>query len=102
SVVTWRLLHAPALDSGVPLQYTIVPPSTQLIAVPGFRRSIAISRDARYLAYFSGFGNLIGPLVLRRLDQLDGRLVPGVSYAGEVTFSPDARWWALLEGVNTF
>jgi serine/threonine-protein kinase len=101
SGVTWTLLHAPAVDPGVPLQYTIVPPPTQLIAVPGFRRSIAVSPDGRYVAYFSGFGNMIGPLVLRRLDQLDGRLVPGVRYAGEVTFSPDARWMAFVDGLNT-
>ena len=101
AVIMWGLLGGRAVDSGAPLQFTIVPPSNQIIAVPGFRRSIAISPDSRYVAYFSGPGGNIGPLVLRRLDQLEGRLVAGAAFTGEVTFSPDSKWMAVVDGLNT-
>ena len=41
-------------------------------------------------------------MVLRRLDQLEGRLVPGVPLAGEVTFSPDGQWIAFVDEEQTF
>jgi eukaryotic-like serine/threonine-protein kinase len=100
-IVTWALLPASGGDRGAPVQYTIVPPPGQIIAVPAFRRSIAISSDGRYVAYYSGSSNLIGPLVVRQLDQLEGRLIPGVPYAGEMTFSPDNRWIGYVDGVST-
>jgi serine/threonine-protein kinase len=102
AVMWWLLSAPPSVDPGPPLQYTIVPPPTQLVAVPGFRRSIAISPDGRSVAYFSGTGNEQGPLVVRRLDQLEGRLVPGVPLAGEVTFSPDGQWIAFVDEAQTF
>jgi serine/threonine-protein kinase len=101
ALVVWGLLRAPAVDPGARFQYTIIPPSTQLVAVPGFRRSIALSPDGHSVAYFSGSGSGFGPLVLRRLDQLEGRIVPGVPLAAEMTFSPDDQWIAFIDEENT-
>jgi eukaryotic-like serine/threonine-protein kinase len=100
AVIMWGLLRAPAVGPSARFQYTIIPPSTQLVAVPGFRRSIALSPDGRSVAYFSGSGTGFGPLVLRRLDQLEGRIVPGV-LAAEMTFSPDDQWIAFIDEENT-
>jgi len=100
SAMALLLLRPQTGDRGAQLQYTIVPPPGQLIAVPGYRRSIAISTDGRSVAYYSGTSNYIGPLVLRQLDQLEGRLIPDVLYAGEMTFSPDGRWIGFVDGLN--
>jgi eukaryotic-like serine/threonine-protein kinase len=101
AAVMWGVLSAPTEEPSLSFQYTIVPPATQFVAVPGFRRSIAVSPDEHSLAYLSGIGNTVGPMVLRRLDELQGRIVPGVPFAGEMTFSPDAQWIAFIDETNT-
>src|SRR5262249_54499119 len=45
---TWLVTRVSPSTPSPTLQFTLVPPATQAFAVPGFRRSIAISPDGKY------------------------------------------------------
>ena len=100
-VTAWLLPRAPIATTAAALRFSIVPRPEQALSVPGFRRSIAISPDGRYLAYIGGTGDIEGgPLMVRRLDELDAHAIPGVMDAGEPVFSPDSQWIAFVAGNN--
>ncbi|HEY9518381.1 MAG TPA: protein kinase [Gemmatimonadales bacterium] len=59
--------------------------------IPRFPWPAAISPDGSKLAYWVAV-NGEPQLMLRRLDQLDSRLVPGTRGGSQVFFSPDGEW----------
>src|SRR5262245_24742893 len=56
---------------------------------------VAASRDGTRIAYaVAGGQNSIAGIVLRMLDQFDGRVVPGTEGGAFPLFSPDGQWIA--------
>ena len=64
-------------------------------------RDLALSPDGRYLVYRVGTGNVGGALMVRAIDQLDGRQVAGIERAyGAPFFSPDSQWIGFFENAT--
>lgn len=65
-------------------------------------RNVTVSRDGTRLAYTSPGANAgstapVSILMLRRLDEVDARPIPGADDAFAPFFSPDGRWIAYTE-----
>ena len=93
---TWWLTRptAPLL-----VRFTITPPSTQPLTIQGFQRDIAITPDGRHIVYRTGPAGTIGTqLAVRSLDQLDARILTGISGIRSPFISPDGHWIGFFEG----
>jgi serine/threonine-protein kinase len=81
------------------VRFAIVPPPTQPLTIQGFQRDIAITPDGRHIVYRVGPAGTAGTqLVVRSLDQLDARLLTGISGIRSPFISPDGHWIGFFEG----
>ena len=71
-----------------PIQFSIETSGEQALALFHFEGSLAVSPDARYLAYIASGGRLL----IRRIDRVQPDVVPDVVGARSPFFSPDSRW----------
>jgi serine/threonine-protein kinase len=93
---TWWMLRPAAPQ---PVRFSIVPPSTQPLTIQGFQRDIAITPDGRQIVYRVGPAGIPGTqLVVRSLDQLDARLLTGITGIRSPFISPDGHWVGFFEG----
>jgi serine/threonine-protein kinase len=84
-----------------PVRFIITPPATQPLTLQGFQRDIAITPDGRQIVYRVGPAGTVGSqLAVRSLDQLDARLLPGISGIRSPFVSPDGRWVGFFEGLG--
>ena len=99
AIVTWLVgrpgPRAPALS---PLVVGIVTPPARPLNVSSNDRDLALSPDGRYLVYrFGGTVTNGGPLMVRRMNQLDARPLPDITNAYTPFFSPDSLWIGFFE-----
>jgi serine/threonine-protein kinase len=87
------LLKRPAAAPPAPVVRFRFPGSDSAPVVPRFPWPAAISPDGSKLAYWVNGGGEV-QLMLRRLDQLDARPVPGTRGGSQAFFSPDGEWIA--------
>jgi hypothetical protein len=76
-------------------QFAIVPPAAQRIALAGFDHDVAITPDGRQIVYrtVNANGDSVGALLtVRSFDQLDARLLGGISSVRYPFISPDGNW----------
>jgi eukaryotic-like serine/threonine-protein kinase len=78
-----------------PSRFAIVPPPAQMLAASVDGRSLMISRDGARLVYLAGAPPR---LMVRAIDQLEARALPGVVYAFTPFLSPDGRWVGFSSG----
>ena len=94
--ITWWV-QRPAVPQ--PVRFSIVPPSTQPLTIQGFQRDIAITPDGRHIVYRTGPAGTIGTqLAVRSLDELDARVLTGISGVRSPFVSPDGHWIGFFEG----
>jgi len=91
--VTTRAMFQPSSQgSAATLRFPVtLPPSQRLPAILE-QRDLALSPDGRRLVYRVGGSADGGPLAVRSLEELEGRLLPGIDDALGPFFSPDGRW----------
>jgi serine/threonine-protein kinase len=95
---TWLAVRPSAPQ---PVHFAILPTATQPLTLQGFQRDIAITPDGRNIVYRVGPAGTAGSqLVVRSLDQLDARLLPGISGIRSPFISPDGHWIGFFEGVS--
>jgi Tol biopolymer transport system component len=89
-------------QSPQPVHFAIVPPSAQPLAIQGFDRDVTISSDGRQIVYRVGGQGASENIQLgvRSLDQLDARLLAGITVSRTPFLSPDGRWIAMFEGTG--
>ncbi len=88
--VAWALSRRPEPAS------PLVTRSTQTIK--DLSLFVAVSRDGTRLAYTLAAGpNTSAGIVLRMLDQFEGRVVPGTERSAFPLFSPDGQWIAYTD-----
>jgi serine/threonine-protein kinase len=92
-LVVWILMRPAPTAHVQPARFAIVPSPGQPLNVSNYDRDVALSPDGHYLVYRAGSGppTLGTPLMLRAIDDLDARQLPGIFALG-VFFSPDSRW----------
>jgi hypothetical protein len=97
-VGTWLALRPAAPQ---PVRFAIVPPATQPLTIQGFQRDIAITPNGRNIVYRVGPPGTLGTqLVVRALDQLDARLLTGITGIRSPFISPDGRCVGFFEGAS--
>src|SRR5262249_3463668 len=95
AILTWSVMRPPPRQPEPTTRFTIVPPATQPLAIRAADRDLAISPDGHLLAYRAGpSGAVPAQLMIRALDQLESRAVPGAADARGPFFSPDGKWIA--------
>ncbi len=88
-----RTFVAPAaLEPATTSRFAITLPPSQRMPAILLDRDLAISPDGGHMVYRVGGSTAGGPLALRGLNELEGRLLPGVDNARSPFFSPDGRW----------
>jgi Tol biopolymer transport system component len=75
-----------------PVRFTFAPSSTQALLVQGNDHDIAIAPDGSYVVYRAGPSALQGQLMIRSLNELEARVLPGTASARFPFISPDGRW----------
>jgi serine/threonine-protein kinase len=101
ALATWAVMRPAPRQPEPTTRFTIVPPVSQPLAIRGADRDLAISPDGRLLAYRAGpSGAVPAQLMIRALDQLESRPVPGASDARGPFFSPDSKWIAFFSGAE--
>jgi serine/threonine-protein kinase len=98
ALVTWTLMRpaspAPVLSS----RFSIAAPAGQPLNLSGAARDIALSPDGHHLAYrYDGSNTAGSPIMVRAIDQLDGRPLAGVGFGYAPFFAPDGRWVGFFE-----
>jgi serine/threonine-protein kinase len=82
----------------LPARFAILSPAAQPLNISGLDRNLALSPDGHRLVYRAAGSLLFGsPLLVRALDDLDARPIPGISGAFGPFFSPDGRWIGFFE-----
>jgi serine/threonine-protein kinase len=95
AVWTWR--RTPAAADGPTVRFTIpAPPSSSTNAL-GYN-IMAVSPDGRTLVYVGQGEDRQQRLMVRPLDDVVARPLPGTEDAGYPIFSPDGRWIAFFRG----
>jgi Tol biopolymer transport system component len=89
--VAGLMLKRPAVSTPTPVIRFRFSGSDSAAVIPRFPWPAAISPDGSQLAYWIDGGGE-PQLMLRRLDQLDSRPVPGTRGGSQVFFSPDGEW----------
>ena len=98
ALVTWTAIHPGTQDPLLTSRLDIVlPPGQDVDRGNVFDRNLALSPDGRYLAYRAGRPSTGVALVLRALDQLDAKSLPGVTDVRSPMFSSDSRWIGFFE-----
>jgi hypothetical protein len=93
ALVVWTLMRpaqqAPVLSS----RFEIAASPAEPLNVSNYDRDLALSPDGRHFVYRAGWGppTLGTALMVRAIDELDARQLPGIFALG-VFFSPDSRW----------
>jgi serine/threonine-protein kinase len=94
-------------SSPQPVRFTIVPPATQPLAIHGFHHDLAITPDGRHIVYRTGLAGTPGAgrsegtqLAVRSLDQLDARVLTGITAIRGPFVSPDGRWIGFFGGTG--
>jgi Tol biopolymer transport system component len=90
-VMAGFLLKRPAVATPAPVIRFRFAGSDSAPVIPRFPWPAAISPDGSKLAYWVAVSGE-PQLMLRRLDQLDSRPVPGTRGGSQVFFSPDGEW----------
>src|SRR5262245_5985824 len=87
TVAAWALVRLTPEPPLKPVRFAIVPAPSQPLAINDQDRVIAISPDDTHIAYRVGVSSQPS-LMIRALNELDGRLVPGVGGIRGPFFSP--------------
>ena len=98
TLVTWALTRPASQPPLPPSRFAIVPPVAQPLGTPGNDRDVAISPDGRHLVYRTTVGKGGGQLAVRDIDQIEARLMDGITNARDPFFSPDGRWIGFFDG----
>ena len=85
--IAWAYLHKPAAAAHPVVRWA----SSQR----KLSAALALSRDGSRMAYMESSGSSFA-LMLRNMDQLDGRPIPDVPGGGMPVFSPDGQWIAFI------
>jgi serine/threonine-protein kinase len=91
----WGWLRARPSQPRMVSRWTV--PLAAADPVSGF--GIAVSRDGRHLAYAEGTPGS-SRIILRRLDQVDAKPVPGTEGGVRPFFSPNGQWIAYFTGMG--
>jgi len=95
AVASWGWLHPPAAP-----RRTVTRAAMILSSSIERANDVALSRDGTRLAYWELSGGQ-GHIVLRMMDQLDGKPIPGTEGGDWPVFSPDGQWIAFLSGTSS-
>ncbi len=92
ALVMWILMR-PRQQAPVRVtRFAVAASNAQPLSVSGSDRDLALSPDGRHLVYLAGGAPNVGKEVMvRGIDQLDARELPGIGALG-MFFSPDSRW----------
>jgi serine/threonine-protein kinase len=80
-----------AAEPARPVRFSIVPPAGLPLSIQGTVRDLTISPDGSQIVYRAG-GASPSQLVVRALDQLEGRPLAGLGGARSPFISPDGHW----------
>ena len=96
ALAVWGWTRRHATEPAPVLRFTLDPGAGSRLAFPvaGIATYLAISPDGGQVVYAASHGVGGWVLDIRRLDQLDGRTLPGTANATNPEFSPDGRWIA--------
>ena len=78
-----------------PMRLAIVPSESQPLFNQANDADLAVSPDGRHVVYRSRIG-LVAKLVVRDINQIEGRVLDGTDGARTPFFSPDGKWLAFF------
>ena len=96
----WRRPPAASTPADV-IRFTIPAPPSGSTNALGYN-IMAVSPDDRTLVYVSQGDDRRQRLMIRRLDEVAGRPLPGTEDAAYPIFSPDGRWVAFIRGNQVY
>jgi serine/threonine-protein kinase len=94
--LAWMRASIPSPAPIVATRFAIAPPATAAPVFQGADRDIAISPDGRVIAYRGGDRD--PELFVRRIDELEPRMLPGATNLRAPFFSADSKWIGYWQG----
>jgi hypothetical protein len=92
-------LRAPTPSAVVPVRFTITPPASQPLLLQGNDRDVAIAPDGSFIVYRSGdVAQRRAHLMVRAMNELEPRVLPGTVNARFPFISPDGRYVGFFVG----
>jgi eukaryotic-like serine/threonine-protein kinase len=89
----WAWTRTPAVGKDEVVRYVMDPPEgTQLLLQDTFGPNVTISPDGSTVCFVTTNAQGTRQLYVRRLDELEGRPLPGTEGAYLPSFSPDGQW----------
>jgi Tol biopolymer transport system component/tRNA A-37 threonylcarbamoyl transferase component Bud32 len=95
-LAVWGWSRGRSSEAPAVVRFALEPSPGSKVAFPvaGIAAYVALSPDGRQAVYSASHGGTGWSLDIRRLDQLDGRTLPGTERATHPEFSPDGHWIA--------
>ena len=96
----WWLSSRSPTSQVRPVRFALTPPSAQALLLQGNDRDIVVAPDGSFVVYRSGDGTQGSQLMLRSMNELESRPLPGTSNARNPFLSPDGRWVGFFVGAE--
>ncbi|MGN6392061.1 MAG: protein kinase domain-containing protein, partial [Gemmatimonadales bacterium] len=100
ALAAWNRRPAPAAAAPV-VRFTLPASPSNRTSSAGYN-SLAVSLDGRALVYLGTGDGERQQLMLRMVDDIKARPLPGTEDAGHPIFSPDGRWVAFIRGNDLY
>ena len=97
----WAWWRAPASADAEVVRFTIPAPPSGSTNALGYN-IMAVSPDDRTLVYVGQGADRRQRLMIRALDEVEARALPGTEDAAFPLFSPDGRWVAFIRGNQVY
>ena len=98
AAVWWSSSQLP-LPATQPVRFVVTPPAAQPLLLQGNDRDIVIAPDGSFVVYRSGDTAQMRPqLMIRSLNEIEPRSLPGTAGARNPFLSPDGRWVGFFVG----
>ena len=95
----WWSSSRSRLPATQPIRFVVTPPAAQPLLLQGNDRDIVVAPDSSFVIYRSGDTAQMRPqLMIRSLNDIEPRLLPGTGGARNPFLSPDGRWVGFFVG----
>ena len=97
AAATWIAMRAPETTPGV-IRVHVTPPPPDALSLDTFASDVDISRDGKWIVYNGRRQGGVPEIFIRRIDETEGKPVPGSGDGRAPAVTPDGQWVVFQSG----